>query len=336
MIWRIIAAIGAGTFLVTGFSVLTDPNCVSAGFSGARAVTLTCYQNDYGDMSGQAAGLLSISGGVALGALALWPLIANYRRRRMYLNNLDSELQNKIESHRRIANKDALSTSVDKTLSIDQNFESQAALSKISEQQQELKKCSYCAELINSAAIKCRYCGSSLLPNSRERLSNFLLRIKPTFANPNFYIILSFIVIIGGLFLRSEINDANDAKELQYLKKDGNVCVSGDGGFSFTFGCDNYPVMDFEWCSNYEFLSPFWDTEAFGEYQELTLVNDGIIVGKRSSGCSEENPYLFRFQDNVSGLLKGDYTILSIVYRDASRSESLDDANAGSFTIRIN
>ena len=335
MVWRIIAAIGAGTFLVTGFSVLMDPNCVTAGFSGSRAVTITCYQDNYGDMSGQAAGLLSISGGVALGALALWPLIANYRRRRMYLNNLDLELQNNIEIQRHIANKDALSKSVETTLNIDQNIENQAMPSKISEQPQESKQCSYCAELINSAAIKCRYCGSLLLPNSRERLSSFLLKIKPTFTNPYFYIILFLIVFIGGLFLKSEIDNANEVKELQYLEKSGKVCVSGDYGETFTFGCTDYPVMNFKWCSSYEFLRPFWSDDAFGEYQDLTKVNNGVIVGVRDTGCSERNPYAFEYQDNLSGLLKGDYTLLNIVYADKSGTKDLENEDAGSFTIRI-
>ena len=335
MVWRIIAAIGAGTFLVTGFSVLMDPNCVTAGFSGSRAVTITCYQDNYGDMSGQAAGLLSISGGVALGALALWPLIANYRRRRMYLNNLDLELQNNIENQRRIANKDAVSKSVETTLNIDQNIENQAMPSKISEQPQESKQCSYCAELINSAAIKCRYCGSSLLPNSKDRIKKSLLRVKPIFFKIEFYVVLSLVLVGSGAVLWSQIQSANDVKELQYLKKSGKVCVSGDYGSSFTFGCTDYPIMNFEWCSSYAFLRPFWSDDVFGEYQDLTKVNDGVIVGVRDTGCSERNPYAFKYQDNLSGLLKGDYTLLNIVYADKSGTKDLENEDAGSFTIRI-
>ncbi len=58
MLWAIIALIGGGTFLVNGFKVLTDPNCVSVDFSGGRAVLATCYDSaNIGTVSGNLAGM---------------------------------------------------------------------------------------------------------------------------------------------------------------------------------------------------------------------------------------------------------------------------------------
>ena len=338
VIWRIIAAIGAGTFIVTGFSVLTDPNCVSAGFSGSRAVTVTCYQNDFGDMSGGQAGLLSISGGVVLGALALWPLIANYRRRRMYLNNLDSELQSKIKSQRHTANKDVLSSSVKTTLSTDQNKESQFVPSKQSEQQQEFKNCSYCAELINSAAIKCRYCGSSLLPTAYQRFKQSLSRLKPTLLRRDFQITIAVSLLTTALVSLTWINYFNDResekKELINLKESGKICVSNDEGYSFSFGCKKYPQVAFEFCSPNKFINPYWDDDVFGDYQDLTTWKNGIMEGRVSDSCEDEW-YLHRIVTKLDGKLKGDYVISYLVYTsDAENADIVSDAG-GSFLVRI-
>ena len=43
MFWSVIGLIGGGSFIVNGFSVLTDPSCDTVGFAGGRAVQVTCY-----------------------------------------------------------------------------------------------------------------------------------------------------------------------------------------------------------------------------------------------------------------------------------------------------
>lgn len=162
VIWRIIAAIGAGTFLVTGFLVLTDPNCVSAGFSGSRAVTITCYQNDYGDMSGGQAGFISIVIGLLIAGVAFWPQISTYIKRKQYLQYLDESFQdksvqtkvNEIQIEPEKSNPDVI-TGVIQAEVINGDI---------------MKRCPFCAELIQLAAIKCRYCGS-LLKNTQTDLS---------------------------------------------------------------------------------------------------------------------------------------------------------------------
>ena len=73
MIWRILGTIGAASFFFTGFSVLTDPNCISADIGGGgRVVGVTCRDNSYGAWSGGAAGLIMCLIGIGLLTLIYW------------------------------------------------------------------------------------------------------------------------------------------------------------------------------------------------------------------------------------------------------------------------
>ena len=339
MIWRIIAAIGAGTFIVTGFSVLTDPNCQTAGFSGARAVTITCYQNDFGDMSGQTAGLLSIAGGVVLGILALGPAISNYRRRKLFLRNLDSELKRDYEVSKSISNGDAILTSVDSITPSEQSTQSDDLYLETAEHLSATKKCSFCAEVILSEAIKCKHCGSSLLPNNFQRWKLSISRLKPTLLRRDFQLILLVSVLAIALFSTLWLNHLNDKEnervELANLKANGKICVSGNDGVSFEFGCKEYPQVAFEFCSPHKFINPYWDDDIFGSYENIASINNGILEGRTYDGCGD-NYFLHRIQSNLKGQLSGDYWLYYLVYTSDSANAEIISESGGSFLVRIN
>ena len=66
MFWSLLGLIGGGSFIVNGFSVLTDPSCDTVGFGGGRAVQVTCYEAGSpisGDFSGMVGGLGMLVGG---------------------------------------------------------------------------------------------------------------------------------------------------------------------------------------------------------------------------------------------------------------------------------
>jgi hypothetical protein len=71
MFWSIIGFIGGGSFVVNGFSVLTDPNCDTVGFGGGRVVQATCYENG-ALMSGEFPGTIAGIGMIGIGALILY------------------------------------------------------------------------------------------------------------------------------------------------------------------------------------------------------------------------------------------------------------------------
>ena len=78
MIWRIVATFGSLTFLGTGFSVLSDPNCVTAEIGGGgRVVGVTCRDDSYGTWTGSAAGLIMCLIGVGILSLIFWRNLKN-------------------------------------------------------------------------------------------------------------------------------------------------------------------------------------------------------------------------------------------------------------------
>ncbi len=80
MFWSVIGLIGGGTFLVNGFSVLTDPNCDTVSFGGGRVVQATCYPAGL-SMSGDFSGTLAGTGMIAVGGLILYFAWRNFKRR---------------------------------------------------------------------------------------------------------------------------------------------------------------------------------------------------------------------------------------------------------------
>jgi len=77
LIWKIIGAICSLSFFVTGFSVLGNPDCVTAEIGGGRVIGVTCRPDTYGTWSGGAAGSIMLLIGTALLVLAFWREIQN-------------------------------------------------------------------------------------------------------------------------------------------------------------------------------------------------------------------------------------------------------------------
>jgi hypothetical protein len=79
MLWSILGLVGGGSFIVTGFGVLTDPSCDTVGFGGGRAVQVTCYEAG-AVMSGEFSGSVAGFGMLAVGGLILYFAWRNFKR----------------------------------------------------------------------------------------------------------------------------------------------------------------------------------------------------------------------------------------------------------------
>ena len=77
MIWKIIGAFCSLSFFVTGFSVLGDPNCVTAEIGGSRVIGVTCRPDSYGTWSGGAAASIMLLAGTAILIFVFWREIRN-------------------------------------------------------------------------------------------------------------------------------------------------------------------------------------------------------------------------------------------------------------------
>ena len=77
MIWKVIGTLCSLSFFVTGFSVLGDPNCVTAEIGGGRVIGITCRADTYGTWSGGAAASIMLLIGTALLVFAFWREIRN-------------------------------------------------------------------------------------------------------------------------------------------------------------------------------------------------------------------------------------------------------------------
>ena len=80
MFWSVIGLIGGGSFIVNGFSVLTDPSCDTVGFAGGRAVQVTCYEAGAA-LSGEFSGTIAGLGMLVIGGLILYLAWRNFKRR---------------------------------------------------------------------------------------------------------------------------------------------------------------------------------------------------------------------------------------------------------------
>ncbi len=293
MIWLVLALIGAGSFFVTGFNLLTDPLCVSADFGGGRVVQVTCRTDEFGTVTGLQAGLISISIGLGILVLLFWrPLKAIY-------------IQNKLM---KIENSDY-------------NFNKVGEVTQESTIENKVKKCPKCAEDIKAEAIKCRFCGSDLGPKGVEKTGQLVNDYLKKYLNGNYAFQIMAISLVTLAVLIFGFINISKTRELNALKETGQICVINDDGTG-NYGCADYPRIKFEVCSPHEFV--LWSVQA----EDYTFLTDDVSVsqGQKSFSCSNsEYPYLFSIDTKLEENTRvGEHDIFGSAYGSLTKGDYVE------------
>ena len=300
MIWLILALVGAGSFFVTGFNLLTDPLCISADFGGGRVVQVTCRSDEFGTVSGTQAGLISILIGLGILTFIFWRPI-----KAIYINKKLLKAANNQTSTAYSVTKNDTSVAV-----IDGNSKSLG-----------VKKCPKCAEEIKAEAIKCRYCGSDFSPKGIEQTSIILNAFLKKYINSdNSFQIAAVILFVLMIGILSFLN-ISKTRELNVLKESGEVCVVNEDGTG-NYGCADYPQIKFEVCTSYEFV--LWSVRA----QDFSFLTDDVSIsqGQKSFLCSDAKlPYLYSIDNKLEESTRvGEHEIFGSRYGSLSTDDSID------------
>lgn len=296
MIWLVIAIIGSGTFIYSGISVLSDPFCQSVDFGGGRVIQITCRDDSFGAFSQSSAGWLSILGGLAI-------LIFIFRKpiiKALSGPNYTQVQRVEDSNFNRAFGEDSVQPNLD-TVEMATTVDSQ-----------ETKKCKFCAETINVEAIKCKHCGSSLTPNSSEKIKTYLMSSQGKIVS---VVSACVLLVMSGIY----INESNKAKEMKLLNERGQICISSQSDPSGDYGCTKYPAVEIIFCSKAKVLIPVW--YAMDEEVILQGANHNGRIGFTPGSFNDQycanasSPNLFVYKWTTD-LKVGTYELMSLEYEN--------------------
>ena len=344
MIWRILGLIGAGSFFVNGFSLLSDPSCVSADFGGGRVIQVTCREDSYGTFSGTEAGLISLFIGMGLLTLIFFNQIKQFFKKpslpsewkNVSISNPDGLVETKICNYC----EDPVSLDLQKCPRCQGtyfNYKKVATIAKVKPATKvgvvaadnQIKKCPMCAEEIKFEAMKCRFCQHSFIETDVQKLNSSINSIfKKLFTKPYVGITIT-IIAVAIICLGYGLNLRSQSIERSQLFASGEVCV-GPKGTSEIYGCADYPSFNFSFCTT----SPYSDMNFIDDV--YTSLGPMYRPGMYSAAidCSNDVPYHYVYQGEIDKL-SGEYEMYLWGHNNAEYVAD-DLSDLGTLVMKIN
>ena len=314
MIWRILGLIGAGSFFVNGFSLLSDPSCVSADFGGGRVIQVTCRGDSSGTFSGTEAGFISLFIGVGLLTLIFFNRIKQLFSNQslpMAPKNVSTTIPDDLVEVR-FCNYCEVPVSLDlhkcpscEGTYFDYKKVAKSSLDLVSKSEEEipnalLKKCPMCAEEIKFEALKCRFCQHSFVETGVQKFNSSSSDFFKKAFSKQFLPLTLILVIIGVVGLGFGLNARSQSIEQSQLFASGEVCVESSDG-TRNYGCADYPNYTISFCSN----AAYSEIDFSESYVPLT---EREKSGLTFNSCRPEQRFSYKFEGTVDKLI-GDYEL---------------------------
>jgi hypothetical protein len=315
MIWRILGLIGAGSFFVNGFSLLSDPSCVSADFGGGRVIQVTCRGDSYGTFSGTQAGLISLFIGAGLLTLIFFNQIKQFFSKPKFpsewknvsIGNPEGLVDVKVCNYCEVpVSEDLQECPACKGTYFNHKKVSPARSIKletkieIDSPENQTKKCPMCAEEIKFEAMKCRFCQHSFIETGVQKFNSTASGFLSKALSKQFLPLTVILLVIGLVGLGFGLNARSNSIERNQLFASGEICVESKDG-TRNYGCADYPNYTISFCSD--------AARSEIDFSESTEpLTERKKAGSSFNSCSPEQRFSYKFEGTIDKLI-GDYEL---------------------------